>query len=145
MYEICLVAKSQMNGVDLFDIILKAYKPGLNKQVAVREAGILLYHVFYQLGFSCNHETTFELMSNTDLKIIYKQTKRRDVDAVMVSGTLAAWRETVINCTNKEVTFDLMNLGKAYFDFFSKEGLQQLFYGCLQKRTEEGTFYLESK
>ena len=144
MYKISLLAKSQLEGEDVLDILLACYKPDLNKQVALREAGGLLYHVFYQFTFNCNHETTIEFMMNTDLKILHKQTKRRDVDAIIVTGDLSAWKEAVINCTNPDVSFDLKELGKAFFDFFSKEGLQQLFHRYNQKRTEDGTFYLES-
>lgn len=126
-------------------VLLSKFFNGEDELKGVREAGALLKHVSYGFMIIDTQDTISKLITESSVNFKISDTRRVDMQAVLVTGTLEQWRESLINCLSPSTTYEvrlIMNEIMAYFDTL---GLHHIFAYYRRRKLTDTTYVLEDK
>lgn len=104
----------------------------------------LLRHLSFGFLVVADRNTILESIVETKLNATYKAIdKEREI--AVISGTLAEWREAIINCSRKDKSFGTRYVFNACHLFFERAQLGMIWSLYRKVRHADGTLLLEPK
>lgn len=108
----------------------------------LRDANLLLDHLAFSFLIEGSNIMVLQLLELTSLSGV--STKANKGRAVLLSGTLSAWKLATIDlCNAKRV--DLRRVGKTLLELFAELGLKNIFANFDSKIRPDGTLLLTYK
>lgn len=116
-----------------------------NDQAVIgRELGNVCYHSFLSILVEAHEQDFSEFKNHTRLNFLEKPTAIRGQYLAVMSGDLANWRDTMINCCQKDVSTNIRMFADSCVVAIERFGLQKLFAHYAKRKQPDGTFTLES-
>ena len=104
----------------------------------------ILRHLGFSFQCVAADDTIRESLERTDLYHIVFDTKRRGFAGAILSGTLAQFRDAIIECCDASSMTDIRELYNQIYLLLQQAGLRRV-WTVKTKKVIDGTFLIESK
>lgn len=111
----------------------------------LRDARSILDHLHYGFLIECNAELILNIRERTNLSVTCSEGSSDGVRVAVMSGTLAHYRQSAIECCVPSSPFELIFLFDQLIFFFEKAGLGDIWFDYRKITQRDNTFYLEHK